>query len=83
VLFTLSPKASRIATTGWVRKATSALAVLDGCVVITRWVAVPGPTAIVLLAGEVKPRSMKLRVRSLVTQSILRLVNVATRAARR
>ncbi len=43
-LVMMLPKASSSVTTGWVAKATPAVAVVDGCVVTTNWLAAAGLT---------------------------------------
>ena len=49
VVMTL-PKLSSSLTTGWVAKATPAVAVLDGCWVMTNWLAAAGLIVKLLLA---------------------------------
>ena len=52
------PKKSSSATIGCVANATPAVAVLDGCVVTTSWVAAAGETTMLLDAVEVTPASL-------------------------
>ena len=55
VVMTL-PKASSSVTTGCVAKATPAVAVLDGCVVTTNWLAAAGLTTTLLDVAESRRR---------------------------
>ena len=46
------PNGSSSLTTGWVAKATPAVAVADGCVVMTSWLAAAGLTTTLLDVGR-------------------------------
>ena len=58
---TLPPESSTL-TTGWVARAAPELAVLEGWVVMTSWVAAPVDIVMLVEAAEVKPSPVKVRV---------------------
>ena len=61
VVTTLPPESSTL-TTGWVARATPLASVVLGSVVMTRWVAAPVETVMVLDTAEVKPSPVKVKV---------------------
>ena len=61
------PNGSSSVTTGCVAKATPAVAVADGCVVMTNWLAAAGLTTMLLEVAEVTPLALVLKAMLIVS----------------